>query len=466
MTWLNPWAWIGLLAVGVPIAIHLLTRAQPRPQPFPTLRFLGRATTTAVRRRVLKDRALLAVRVAIVAAIAAAGAQPVFRRPAGLAAGASALRRAVVIDTSDRFGRISTDGRPAIDVARERAAHLDPPAQTSVSIDVDRLPEGLARATTWLLARGGRREIVVVSTFRRGALAPSDIAGVPSDIGVRLVKIDTAPRTWFVGPGERVGSRVWVPRVTLEPDRTVVAWSASSASARPLGGIRVLAGPAEGAGVAAAVAAAGAIGVPAAPDPEPHPIAVVLPGATDRAQILSAAAAIDQRWMFGTVERLRHDLTLAAASAGTVADRSVAAPTSPFAVIARDRSGSPLLEAGRIPGAVDASDPHLLVVPQLLLVAHSDDSLFVSALLGSIPRTDASALGGLEPVTVTPEELASWQRPTPSTPTPGTTTGQSGEDSDGRWFWIAALALLALEGWVRRTRRAASPSEVPHARVA
>lgn len=466
MIWLNPWAWIGLVAIGVPIAIHLLTRAQPRPQPFPTLRFLGRATTTAVRRRVLRDRALLAVRVAIVAAIVAACAQPSFRTSAGLAAGATSLRRAVVIDTSDRFGRISTNGRPAIDIARERAAHLDPPAQTSVTIDVDRLPEGLARATTWLLARGGRREIVVLSNFRRGALAPSDIAGVPSDIGVRLVKIDTAPATWFMGPDERVGTRVWMPRVTLEPDRTVVAWNASSVSAGPRDDIRVLAGPAEGARVAAAVAAAGTMGVPAVPDPDLHPIAVVLPGATGRAVILSAATAIDQPWMFSTIERLRHDAALAEACTGTVADRSVPARTPPLAVIARDRSGSPLLEAGRIPGSTDASAPHLPVVPNLLLVAHSDNSLFVSALLASIPRTNASAFGDLEPVTVTPEELATWQRPTPATPTPGTASGQSSEDSDGRWFWLAALALLALEGWMRRTRRAAPPSEVTHARVA
>jgi hypothetical protein len=210
----------------------------------------------------------------------------------------------------------------------------------------------------------------------------------------------------------------------------------------------------------------GTMGAPAVPEPERHPIAVVLPGAADRAQVLSAAAAIDQRWMFSTVERLRHDSTLAEASAGTAADRSVPARTPPLAVIARDRSGSPLLEAGRIPGSTDASAPHLPVVPNLLLVAHSDDSLFVSALLASIPRTDASAFGNVDPITVTPEELATWQRPTPLTPTPGTTTDPSREGSDGRWFWIAALALLALEGWMRRTMPAAAPSEVPHARVA
>jgi hypothetical protein len=466
MIWLNPWAWIGLVAVGVPIAIHLLTRAQPRPQPFPTLRFLGRSTPTAVRRRVLRDRALLAVRVATLAAVVAAGARPYFRTPARSPAGASALRRAVVIDTSTKFSGISKGGRPAIDIARERAAHLDPLAQASISIDVDRLPEGLARATTWLHAHGGRQEIVVLSDFRRGALAQSDVADVPADIGVRLVKVDTTPVASLVGPAEQVGDRVWTPRLTLEPDRTVVGWIASSVSAGPRDDIRVLAGPAEGSGVRAAVAAAGTIGAPAVPDPGRRPIAVVLPGATHRAAILSAATAIDQQWMFDTVERLRHDTTLAAASARAVADRSVPARSPPFAVIARDRTGSPLLDAGRIPGSMDASAPTLPVLSTLLLVAHSGDGLFVSALLASIPRTDASAFGSLEPVTLTSEELATWQRPTPATPTPGTASGPSSEDSDGRWFWIAALALIALEGWMRRTRRAASPSEVTHARVA
>jgi len=455
MTWLNPWAWIGLVAVGVPIAIHLLTRAQPRPQPFPTLRFLGRATTTAVRRRVLRDRALLAVRVAIVAAIVAACAQPFFRTPAGGPADASSLRRAVVIDTSASLQRTSTHGRQAIDVARELAGHLEPPAATSVSIEVDRLPEGLARATTWLHSRGGRQEIVVLSDFQRGALAQSDVAGVPADIGLRLVKIDTALSASADAPAERIGDRVWTPRLTLEADRTIVAWSASALPARPFDDLQVIASPPEAARLAPAVAAARIIGVPA--DPERHRIAVLLPGATDRAQVLSAAGAIDQRWMFGTVERLRHDSTLAAAAAGVVLDRSVPAETPPFAVVARDRTGSPLIEAASGHGSKD---------PQLLLVAHSDDGLFVSALIASTQRTDASALSELEPITLTPEELATWQRPTPPTPTPSTTTGQSLQDSDGRWFWIAALALLALEGWVRRTRRAASPSEVTHARVA
>jgi hypothetical protein len=466
MIWLNPWAWIGLIMVGLPIAIHLLTRAEPRPQPFPTLRFLGATATTAVRRRALRDRVLLAVRAATVAAVVAAGARPYFGVPGTVPAGAASstsltsLTRAVVIDTSASLQRTSTDGRSAIDVARARAGQLEPTAATSVSIDVDRLPEGLARATTWLQARAGRREIVVLSDFQRGALAQADVASVPAGIGVRLITIDTAPVTAAVAPDARIGDRVWTPRLTLDPDRTTVAWQASLLLPEPGGDIRVLARPADAVRIAAAVAAVRSVGTAARP--ERHPVVLVLPGATDRAAILSGAGAIDQRWMFSTVERVRHDATLGAASDRTLADRSVPAGPRALAVVARDRTGSPLLEAASRHGATEPQ------APDLLLIASSDDSLFVSALLASISRPDVAALSELEPLTIPPEALATWQRATPLTPTPGTGSGPSSEDSDGRWFWIGALTLLAIEGWMRRTPSGhrTAPAEVTHARVA
>jgi len=39
-------------------------------------------------------------------------------------------------------------------------------------------------------------------------------------------------------------------------------------------------------------------------------------------------------------------------------------------------------------------------------------------------------------------------------------------DNDRRWFWVAALALLALEAWVRRSRKDAVQPRGEAARVA
>ena len=36
----QPWAWAGLLALGLPVLIHLLGRVRARLLPFPTLRFV------------------------------------------------------------------------------------------------------------------------------------------------------------------------------------------------------------------------------------------------------------------------------------------------------------------------------------------------------------------------------------------------------------------------------------------
>ena len=100
MTWLNPWAWIGLAAIAVPVLVHLLARRPVRPVLFPTLRFFGPLRTLLARRDRLTDLALLAVRAGIVAFAVAALAQPYVitgRRAQDLA---GTIARAVVVDAS------------------------------------------------------------------------------------------------------------------------------------------------------------------------------------------------------------------------------------------------------------------------------------------------------------------------------------------------------------------------------
>jgi hypothetical protein len=69
----------------------------------------------------------------------------------------------------------------------------------------------------------------------------------------------------------------------------------------------------------------------------------------------------------------------------------------------------------------------------------------------------------MDPSTVADDVLRSWQRePASSVAIADTGTGAS----DARWFWMVALVLLALEGWMRRVRKEQGVSQAMHDRAA
>src|SRR5262245_46833194 len=105
MTWLNPWAWLGLSAVARAVLLQLLARRQARPLPFPTLRFLGPARTVLARRDRLSDIALLAVRIGIVAFAVAALAQPHVQTSVRARDLDRTIARAVIVDSSASMAR-------------------------------------------------------------------------------------------------------------------------------------------------------------------------------------------------------------------------------------------------------------------------------------------------------------------------------------------------------------------------
>jgi hypothetical protein len=442
VTWLNPWAWVGLAALAVPVAIHFLTRAQPRPLPFPTLRFLTVATTSAMRRRMLRDRALLAVRMGILAAVVAALAQPYVATAGRRAAGASTVARAIVIDTSASMNRTTADGRHGIDLARERARTLEPAAASTTTIDANVLGDGIAEGVTWLARRGGRGELAVVSDFQAGSVSASDLSRVPASMGVALVKIDVPAVSSTVGPSTRVGTRLWTPHLTLDASRTSVTWTTAEGS-NSRSTVRVVGAPADTAVITTATAAADALGVPE--EPAAHPVVIELAGAPAPA----APRAIDAPWMFDAIERIRTDAALQAAAQSVTAKANEA---SALSVVARDAAGTPLVAAGTRGG-------------DLVLHDSTSDPLFLAALIRAADNSsrDASAIRELEPTSIAPEVLAGWQRPLPSSgaPAPDDPTA-----SDGRWFWLAALALFGVETWMRRPQARATITEVQRARVA
>jgi hypothetical protein len=61
---------------------------------------------------------------------------------------------------------------------------------------------------------------------------------------------------------------------------------------------------------------------------------------------------------------------------------------------------------------------------------------------------------GVEPIAIARADLDAWSRPARGI----SPQAQPGDEGDRRWFWLIALALLALEYWLRRERAVAVPA--------
>ena len=130
MIWQAPWAWLGLATLVIPIAVHLLARRQAPRMKFPTLRFLVKTESMAIRRHRLTDLTLLAVRAAAIAAGVTALAQPYLVLRSRTAGSPSLRSRAIVIDASASMSRMA-GAATALAIARARAAALQPAASST-----------------------------------------------------------------------------------------------------------------------------------------------------------------------------------------------------------------------------------------------------------------------------------------------------------------------------------------------
>src|SRR4051794_33059992 len=123
MGFLSPWFLGGLLAVGLPLYIHLLKQHRSEPLKFSSLMFLERRAQSSVKHRRLKYLALLAMRLAIVLLLALMFANPFVRRSAAAAGGRKFV--AIAVDNSfsmragDRLGRAK---QAALDVVGSMGA--------------------------------------------------------------------------------------------------------------------------------------------------------------------------------------------------------------------------------------------------------------------------------------------------------------------------------------------------------
>jgi hypothetical protein len=169
---------------------------------------------------------------------------------------------------------------------------------------------------------------------------------------------------------------------------------------------------------------------------------------------VASAQPVDRAWMFDAIAAIGRDDTLNEASSREPRAASLEAPGELTTVI-RGADGQPVVLAAR--GQVDGAD-------RLLLFVQTDAGSVTSAALIAAAGRAATALppaGEVDPAVRTDAELRSWERPPADGVRPA--TDPAGR-SDGRWIWLAVLALLALEMVMRRAPRAALIEE--HRRVA
>ena len=385
----------------MPIAIHILAKRRAERVPFPTLRFIQPGRLAAVRRHVLEDFPLLAVRLLILAAAVVALAGPLV-------------------------------------VTRQREAMWNAQVRTAVVDDGD-LPGGMRRAMADLVnGSSGRLEILVRSTFPIGSIRQADIDAV-APIGVRFERTAALPPTRTVdAPPVLTEGGVRARAMTVARHETTIREMGLLDRLRP---IEVSSSPSDAPAVDAALVAVLAQRVLAPKDG--RRIRVVFTGAPDYASAVSAAAPVRDAWIADALAAMARDDELrdAAALVAASSDQRLAAP--PFVVVARALDGSPLAAGASAAGAL------------LIVTAAPPASLSAPVLMRSALNAIGDRHTPLEAETesISDAQLNAWTRPPAS-------LGfrlEAMDHDDRRWLWIAALALLARE-WLLRSRKEREPS--------
>ncbi|HYM22376.1 MAG TPA: hypothetical protein VEU08_04185, partial [Vicinamibacterales bacterium] len=380
--------------------------------PFPTLRFIQPSRLAAMRRHLLADLPLLAVRLLILACAAAALAGPLVVTPRRAAAWNARLQ--------------------------------------SVVVEGPELSAGLRRATKTLLsAPPGRREIVVRSTFPIGSLTAEDILNVPRDVGLRFERNGALPQSRAVNmPSILTDSGPRARTLTLDRSTTMTEmhagqafrlasfWPAGSTSADPSLNValseHVLA-PIEG-----------------------RRIRVIFAGDPDFEKTIASASAVTQAWMADGLASIARDSDLRIvaheAAAGVNDERLTKSPWLPLAVALDGRPFAVGTSAGGALTLITAAPPASLaaaIITRDALNTIGDRRVPVEA----------------ETLTIHDSQLQAWTRgPGPPPPPRLETVGTD----DRRWLWIAVLMLRGLETWLRSRRgtERAGSAEREESRVA
>ena len=407
IAWLAPLGFAAFALLAGPVVVHLLARRNARRLVFPATHFVRATQAAAVKFRRPSDLGLLLVRLAIVSCAVLAVAQPVVMTRWRVARWDARTSRAIVVDTSRSMTR---------DAAAERASrlagHESASAFRSRRIDADDLAAGVERAVAWLATTPpSRREIVIVSDFQRGAIEQESLQRVPQDVGIRTIRAAVMPATRTESLARTDGWRGggWRPSMTVEASGTGTSWVRQSGSDK-LSWISVTADDRAAAG--RALYAAASFGVAAGDDT--RRVSIVFAGAGSAG---TALPAVRSRWIATAARALKESVLLQDAGPEVDIDR----------IRIGEQSGAMLVEV-----PIPATSSAAAVVIR-------------SAILAIRPPLIADAEA--EVSTLSDDELARWRRD--ASPV-GRRANPGPDDSDARWLWLFALALLVVETMMRR----------------
>ncbi|MGH7678274.1 MAG: BatA domain-containing protein, partial [Gemmatimonadaceae bacterium] len=209
----------GLMAIAIPVVIHMIHRERRETIPFPSLMFLRKIPYRSVRRQKIRHLLLLALRCLAIALLVAAFARPFFERRMAAAPAAGDGREVVIL--VDRSYSMAHAGRwtRAVEAARtvasqvrtldrvsvvafsSSAAQVVEPTNAASRVEQvlatvnpgsepTRYASGLRMAAQILSASDmPRKEIVLISDFHKSGWSPNDDVAIPEGVAVRTVDV-------------------------------------------------------------------------------------------------------------------------------------------------------------------------------------------------------------------------------------------------------------------------------------
>jgi hypothetical protein len=251
---LAPLFLLGLIAIGAPLWLHRVARANPVQHAFPSLMLLEASETQRTAKRTLRYWLLLLARIALLLAVVLAFAGPVWKKQTALPIAVETTLHAILIDASlsmqrgqqweralataqevletvrspDQVMVVRAAGR-RMDVIQEPVSARDAgavrAALLSLQPGIERLDFGYAMNTAEQWLRKPRPPVVlhVISDFQLSG-APLRFADLEPPSGSRLVMHDVAARD---------AANVWIEAATLSATdaRTINVTVASTAGA-------------------------------------------------------------------------------------------------------------------------------------------------------------------------------------------------------------------------------------------